>query len=94
LQLTGKCLQLTGKCLQLTGKCLQLTGKCLQLTGKCLQLTGKRLQLTSKCGLWECSENCVKSGNIQKTVLYRAETIDFSLPKPGFTQKTEQSRCP
>jgi hypothetical protein len=30
-------------------------------------------------------------GSVQKTVLDRAGTINFSLPKPGFTQKSEQS---
>jgi hypothetical protein len=33
-----------------------------------------------------------ETGSVQKTVLDRAETIDFWLSKPGFIQKSEQSR--
>lgn len=32
-----------------------------------------------------------ETGSVQKTVLDRAETIDFWLPQPEFTQKSEQS---
>ncbi len=33
-----------------------------------------------------------KGRGVQKTMLDRAETIDFSLPKPGFTQNSDHSR--
>ena len=30
-------------------------------------------------------------GGVQETVLGQAETIDFSLPKPGFTENSDHS---
>jgi len=47
---------------------------------------------TSAVGRAKVVATFSKSGSVQKTVPDQAETIDFSLLKPGFTQKSEQSR--